>query len=151
MIRILLTTDQRPRLIETFKTTGDRRLRDRCQAVLMKADVASKHIVNKMIIRASFKHLMETSLRVSLISYNLYRINFSCVITPERPITSQIRMSTIHQILKRTHLIPPRSRKPKEPWNKRDYPAPRAQVPNDLQQMDFVSGIHLSVDVSRHA
>ena len=37
MIRISLTTGQREQLIETVKTTPDRRLRDRCQAVFMKA------------------------------------------------------------------------------------------------------------------
>jgi transposase len=38
MIRIALTRDQREQLTTTFKTTEDRRLRDRCQAVLMNAD-----------------------------------------------------------------------------------------------------------------
>jgi transposase len=38
MIRIELTETERQALMETFKTTEDRRLRDRCQAVLMAAD-----------------------------------------------------------------------------------------------------------------
>lgn len=35
MIRIELTETERQALLETFKTTGDHRLRERCQAVLM--------------------------------------------------------------------------------------------------------------------
>jgi hypothetical protein len=35
MVRIELTETERPALVETFKTTEDRRLRERCQAVLM--------------------------------------------------------------------------------------------------------------------
>jgi transposase len=38
MIRIDLSEEARQELVETFKTTGVRHLRDRCQAVLMKAD-----------------------------------------------------------------------------------------------------------------
>ena len=38
MIRIELPLKARQQLIRTFKTTADRRLRDRCQAVLMKAN-----------------------------------------------------------------------------------------------------------------
>ena len=35
MRRILLTTTEHEQLEHTFKTTSDRRLRERCQAVLM--------------------------------------------------------------------------------------------------------------------
>ena len=35
MRRITLTTEEQEALEQTFKTTTDRRLRDRCQAVLM--------------------------------------------------------------------------------------------------------------------
>jgi transposase len=38
MIQIELSSAARQQLIATFKTTEDRRVRDRCQAVLMKAD-----------------------------------------------------------------------------------------------------------------
>ncbi len=38
MIRLELTKEASQALITTFKTPSDRRLRDRCQAVLMKAD-----------------------------------------------------------------------------------------------------------------
>jgi hypothetical protein len=38
MIRIELSEEAKQELVETFKTTSDRRLRDRCQAVLMKAE-----------------------------------------------------------------------------------------------------------------
>jgi transposase len=47
MIRIALTTDQREQLIETFKTTEDRRLRDRCQGVFMKADKRTQRAIAK--------------------------------------------------------------------------------------------------------
>lgn len=59
-------------------------------------------------------------------------------------------MSTIHNILKRHDLIKPRSRKQKEPWKKRDYPAPRAQAPNDLHQMDFVGPWYLKGDSTKY-
>ena len=35
MLRVELTPEERAQLEHTFKTTSDRRLRDRCQAVLM--------------------------------------------------------------------------------------------------------------------
>lgn len=38
MIRITLTEDAKQELVNTFKTSSDRRLRDRCQAVLMRAE-----------------------------------------------------------------------------------------------------------------
>ena len=37
MYRLELTSEEEQTLQETFKTTADRRLRDRCQAVLMVA------------------------------------------------------------------------------------------------------------------
>lgn len=42
MIQITLSPETREKLVETFKTTLDRRLRDRCQAILMKADKRSQ-------------------------------------------------------------------------------------------------------------
>jgi hypothetical protein len=38
MIQIDLPDKAKQELVKTFKTTKDRRLRDRCQAVLMKAE-----------------------------------------------------------------------------------------------------------------
>src|SRR5512137_838176 len=42
MIQIQLSPEEREHLVTTFKTTLDRRLRKRCQAVLMKADKRSQ-------------------------------------------------------------------------------------------------------------
>ena len=42
MIRIQLSSEAREELVKTFKTTTDRRVRDRCQAILMKADKRSQ-------------------------------------------------------------------------------------------------------------
>lgn len=42
MIQIQLSQDDRELLVTTFKTTADRRLRNRCQAILMKADKRSQ-------------------------------------------------------------------------------------------------------------
>jgi hypothetical protein len=42
MIHITLNDDDRQQLETTFKTTSDRRLRDRCQAILM-ADHGRRH------------------------------------------------------------------------------------------------------------
>jgi transposase len=43
MFRIILTPTDKQALEQTFKTTPDRRLRDRCQAVLMAARGAARH------------------------------------------------------------------------------------------------------------
>jgi transposase len=43
MIRIELTETERQGLLETFKTTEDRRLRERCQAVLMAGNGRRRH------------------------------------------------------------------------------------------------------------
>jgi transposase len=47
MIQITLSPEAREQLIATFKTTPDRRLRDRCQAILMKADKRSQTAIAK--------------------------------------------------------------------------------------------------------
>lgn len=45
MLHIALTKEERDRLRQTFKTSLDRRLRDRCQAVLMRADGRSQRAI----------------------------------------------------------------------------------------------------------
>ena len=42
MIQIQLSQEAREQLVQTFKTTADRRLRNRCQAILMNADKRSQ-------------------------------------------------------------------------------------------------------------
>lgn len=59
-------------------------------------------------------------------------------------------ISTINNILKRNQLITPRNPKKKEPWNTRDYPAPAAQYPNDVHQMDFVGPWYLKKDRTKY-
>jgi putative transposase len=55
-------------------------------------------------------------------------------------------MRTITTILKRNRLIKTRTPNKKEPWNKRDSPAPPAQYPNDVHQMEFVGPWDLNED-----
>jgi hypothetical protein len=45
MYRILLTPDEEQELEQTFKTTPDRRVRDRCQAVLMAARGRARRLI----------------------------------------------------------------------------------------------------------
>lgn len=45
MYRIILTPSEEQGLEQTFKTTADRRLRDRCQAVLMAARGRARHLI----------------------------------------------------------------------------------------------------------
>jgi len=45
MFRIILTSTDKQALEQTFKTTPDRRLRDRCQAVLMAARGRARHLI----------------------------------------------------------------------------------------------------------
>src|SRR4030095_1770425 len=45
MYHIALTPDEEHRPEQTFKTTPDRRLRDRCQAVLMIARGRARHLI----------------------------------------------------------------------------------------------------------
>jgi len=45
MYRIVLTPSEEQELEQTFKTTGDRRLRDRCQAVLMAARGRARRVI----------------------------------------------------------------------------------------------------------
>jgi transposase len=45
MYRIVLTPSEEQELGQTFKTTSDRRLRDRCQAALMAARGCTRHLI----------------------------------------------------------------------------------------------------------
>jgi transposase len=45
MLHIHLTNEERDRLRQTFKTSQDRRLRDRCQAILMRAENRSQRAI----------------------------------------------------------------------------------------------------------
>jgi transposase len=45
MYRVALTQSEEQELEQTFKTTPDRRLRDRCQAVLMAARGRARHLI----------------------------------------------------------------------------------------------------------
>jgi transposase len=63
MYRITLTPNEEHRLEQTFKTTSDRRLRDRCQAVLMAARGRARHLI------AQDLGVHRTTLRLWLQSY----------------------------------------------------------------------------------
>ena len=45
MYRIALTRGEEQELEQTFKTPPDRRLRDRCQAILMVARGRARHVI----------------------------------------------------------------------------------------------------------
>jgi len=49
MIQIKLSQEAREELVTTFKTTTDRRLRNRCQAILMNADKRSQTAMAKAL------------------------------------------------------------------------------------------------------
>src|SRR5262245_45840147 len=63
MYRIALTRSEERELEQTFKTTPDRRLRDRCQAVLMAARGRRRHLI------AQDLGVHRTTLRLWLQSY----------------------------------------------------------------------------------
>lgn len=58
--------------------------------------------------------------------------------------------STINNILNRHNLLNPMIPKEKDSWNKRDYPVPSAQYPNDVHQMDFVGPWYLKEDSTKY-
>lgn len=63
MYRIVITPSEEQELEQTFKTTPDRRLRDRCQAVLMAARGRARHLI------AQDLGVHRTTLRLWLQSY----------------------------------------------------------------------------------
>jgi transposase len=63
MYRIVVTPSEEQELEQTFKTTPDRRLRDRCQAVLMAARGRARHMI------AQDLGVHRTTLRLWLQSY----------------------------------------------------------------------------------
>ena len=68
MRRMRLTAMEQAQLAQIFKTTDDRRLRDRCQAVLMahrgrkRTSIAQAVGVHRTTVRLGLKHYQEQGL-----------------------------------------------------------------------------------------